>query len=333
MSIYSHVPRINLGYFPTPLVFLKRLSSYLGGPAIYMKRDDCTGFATGGNKVRKLEFLLADALELGCDTIITQGGMQSNHARQTAAAAAAVGLKCILVLNQLSFRNDSLYQLNGNVLLDHIFGAKLHVIPATGDINHEINLVYDNVIKNGGKPYRIPLGGSNKIGALGYIVAAEELYQQCQALNLKPTCVTFPTGSGGTEAGFVIGTHLLHWDIKTLGFSINVKNPNATERVENTIQETCRLLKIDVLPSSDSYQIDDQYIGLGYGQPTPEAIDAIKIVAQEEAILLDPVYTGKAMAGMIDYIRKNRFQKNDTVIFIHTGGNVALHVYPEEFLN
>lgn len=331
MNVHYGLPRLKLGFFPTPLVFLKNLTAHLNGPAIYMKRDDCTGLATGGNKTRKLEFLLAQALQQNCDTLLTGGGLQSNHVRQTAAAAAQFGLKCVLVLNESRYRDDVMYKKNGNVVLDHILGAKLHVVSNDTNVAEEMEVVYKKLKENGSNPYLIPIGGSNEIGAIGYVVAAEETYQQCKENNINATHIICAAGSGGTQAGLTIGKHLKNWDVKVLGFSVGIKNPTEKIRTEKVLEATCKLLNMSPTSLVDSYEIDENYFGIGYGQTSPESIDAIKLVAQTEGILLDPVYTGKAMAGLIDYIKKGRFKKSDVIIFLHTGGNVALHAYVDAF--
>jgi L-cysteate sulfo-lyase len=324
-------PRVNLGFLPTPLVFLKNLSAHLKGPVIYMKRDDCTGLATGGNKTRKLEYLLAQAQQQKCDTIITGGGMQSNHVRQTAAAAAKLGMKCILVLAESKTRDDNNFQKNGNVLLDTILGAQLHIVSKDTNVAEELQIIYEKLNQDGSNPYLIPIGGSNAIGATGYINAMDELYKQCQTQEVHPTHIVCATGSGGTQGGIVAGLHYKNWDIKNIGFSVGLQNPNERTRVRNVIDELCETYKIEAARLARRYDIDDNYIGAGYGQPTPECIEAIKLLAQLEGILIDPVYTGKAMAGLIDYIRKNKFVYSDKIIFIHTGGSAALHAYVNEF--
>ncbi|CEG56097.1 D-cysteine desulfhydrase family protein [Legionella fallonii] len=331
MSIYHHLNRVNLGFFPTPLVFLKNLTAHLNGPQIYMKRDDCTGLATGGNKTRKLEFLLAQALEQQCDTLLTAGGMQSNHVRQTAAAAAQFGLKCVAVVNESRYREDVLYKNNGNIVLDRIFGATLHIMPKETNVEEEMDRVYRDLKKEGAKPYLIPLGGSSEIGAMGYVAAAEETYQQCKDNQIDATHLICAVGTGGTQSGLVIGKHLNDWDVAVQGFSVGVKNPVEKIRVSQVLDSTCRLLNINPDQLADSYEIDEDYIGIGYGQTTPESLAAIKLVAQTEGILLDPVYTGKAMAGLIDYIMKGRFKKSDVIVFFHTGGTAALAAYANEF--
>jgi L-cysteate sulfo-lyase len=320
------LPRVSLGFLPTPLVFLKNLSAHLQGPDIYMKRDDCTGLATGGNKTRKLEFLVAQALQQGCDTLLTGGGMQSNHVRQTAAAAAIFGLKCHLVLNASQTRNDLAFEKNGNVVLDRILGAELHIVSKDTNVADEMQSVYKKLKDDGLNPYLVPIGGSNAIGATGYINAIDELFQQCQALNLQATHLISATGSGGTQAGIIAGMHLKNWKIKSIGFCVGLN-----VRVQTVLNAICELHKINPAALAQNYEIDESYIGGGYGQPTPECIAAIKLLAQTEGILMDPVYTGKAMAGLIDYVKKNIFAASDKIIFIHTGGSVALHAYVDEF--
>jgi L-cysteate sulfo-lyase len=325
------LPRVNLGFLPTPLVFLKNLSAHLNGPDIYMKRDDCTGLATGGNKTRKLEYLLAQALEQGCDTILTGGGLQSNHVRQTAAAAAQLGLKCVLVLSESQTRSDPAFKKNGNVVLDTILGATLHIVSKDTNVAEELQNVYKKLKQEGANPYLVPIGGSNAIGATGYVNAIDELFQQCQALQLVATHLVSATGSGGTQAGIIAGMHYKNWKIKNIGFCVGLKNPVEKVRVQTVLNGICDLYKIDPASMPQDYEIDESYIGGGYGQPTQECIEAIKLLAQTEGILMDPVYTGKAMAGLIDYVKKNKFAKSDKIIFIHTGGSTALHAYVDEF--
>jgi D-cysteine desulfhydrase family pyridoxal phosphate-dependent enzyme len=295
-----------------------------------MKRDDCTGLATGGNKTRKLEYLVADALRQQCDTLITGGGLQSNHVRQTAAAAARVGLKCILILNESPYHNDKLYQENGNILLDQLFGAELQIISQDANMAEQMTNTYKHLKENECHPYLIPLGGSNAIGATGYVLAVEEIYQQCSANKIKPTHLICASGSGGTQAGLMLGVHLQNWPLKIYGFSVGIKNPCEKTRVDNVLASLCGLFDVNPEPLRNSSLVDENYFGSGYGQTTPESIAAIKLVAQKEGILLDPVYTGKAMAGLIDYIQQGRFNSNDTVIFIHTGGTAALSAYADK---
>ena len=331
MSFHYDLPRVNLGFFPTPLVYLNNLTKYLNGPSIYMKRDDCTGLATGGNKTRKLEFLLAQAIEQNCDTLLTGGGFQSNHVRQTAAAAAQFGLKCELVLNESRYRDDVMFKRNGNIVLDRILGANVHVVSQDTDVTEEMNRIYKQLKEVGANPYLIPVGGSNETGALGYVFAAEELYQQCKEYNINATHLLCATSSGGTLAGLSVGRYLKDWDVNVLGISVGITNPSEKIRAQKVLESTCKLLKINSELLVDSYEIDDNYFGVGYGQTTPESIHAIKLVAQTEGILLDPVYTGKAMVGLIDSIKNGRFKKSDVVIFMHTGGVSALHAYADEF--
>jgi D-cysteine desulfhydrase family pyridoxal phosphate-dependent enzyme len=331
MRISLSIPRVKLAFLPTPLVLLKNLSKHLGGPRIYIKRDDCTGLVTGGNKTRKLEFLMADALKSKADTIITAGALQSNHARQTAAAATLMGLKCELVLTESRYRKDIFYQNTGNPLLDQILDAKLHIVNADADVTQEMTKIAEVLKVNGHTPYSIPIGGSNALGALGYVTAMEELYEQCHAQDILVTHLVLASCSGGTQAGTVIGRHLLDWDLSILGISVGAPKTVTQQRVQDVIRPTCKLLNINDNDLLNSLNIDDNYTGVGYGQPTKATIAAIKLVAKTEGILLDPVYTGKAMAGLIDYIHQKRFSSQDTIVFLHTGGSVALNAYSNEF--
>lgn len=327
----SRFPRIALGHLPTPLEPMPRLSAHLGGPTLYIKRDDCTGLASGGNKTRKLEFLVADAIAKGADTLITQGATQSNHARQTAAAAARVGMKCIILLEDRTGYTDPNYKLSGNVFLERLMGAPTRSYPGGTDMNAAMAQVADEVKAQGGKPYVIVGGGSNAIGALGYVNCAIELLTQANDRSLKIDRVVHATGSAGTQAGLVAGFEGMRSGIGVLGIGVRAKKEAQETNVFKLACETADLLGMKGAVARESVVANTDYVGDGYGIPTQSMIDAVTLVARTEGILLDPVYSGKGMAGLIDLIAKGEFRKGENVVFIHTGGSVGLFGYMEPF--
>lgn len=324
-------PRVRLCHSPTPLESLENLTKELGGPTLYIKRDDCTGLATGGNKTRKLEFLIGQALQQGADTIITQGAVQSNHARQTAAAAAKFGLNCKILLERRVPNVALDYEQTGNVLLDRMFGAELEWWPAGEDMNAIGRDVTEKVRQEGGVPYFIPGGGSNKVGALGYVNCAIELLQQADEQGLRIDTVVTSTGSAGTQAGLVVGLEGGNSGIKVYGVSARLPRDKQEELVYNLAVETAAYVGMKGEISRESVVANSDYVGPGYGQPTPEMVEAVNLLARTEGILLDPVYSGKAMAGLIGEIRKGTFSKDDNIVFVHTGGTAALFAYEALF--
>lgn len=333
----SRFPRVLLCHRPTPLEPLRRLSEHLGGPAIYVKRDDCTGLALGGNKARKLEFLVADALAEQCDTLVTIGGLQSNHCRQTAAAAARYGLACELILPHLSRFKSPTYETSGNVLLDQLLGATLHVVASMEAAADRTREVLDAIRCRGGKPYFIPAGGSTALGALGYVDAARELADQAAAEQLRIDHVIVTTGSSTTHAGLVVGFHSLelcqdnYHAPPITGISVYQREQPATALVWQRAKETAELLGIPADGLEESVIVTDSYLGRGYGEPTEGMLEAVQLTARLEGLLLDPVYTGKTMAGLIDLVRQGRFRSTDNVVFMHTGGMPALFAYRDAF--
>ncbi|MGB1826213.1 MAG: D-cysteine desulfhydrase family protein [Candidatus Puniceispirillaceae bacterium] len=297
------IPRISLAHLPTPLEPMPRLSAELGGPEIWVKRDDCTGLSTGGNKTRKLEFLMAEAEAAGAEMVMTQGATQSNHARQTAAAAAKLGMKCHILLEDRTGSNDPNYNGNGNVLLDHLHGATTEIHPGGGDMNAIMEAEADRRRSGGASVYTIPGGGSNPTGAIGYVNAAMELVAQANDAGLSFDCILHATGSAGTQAGIVTGLRAMNANIpaERLGCA-GVVRPR------------------DVVANCD-------YVGEGYGIPTEGCLEAIRMFAELEGLLLDPVYSAKAAAGLIDLIRNGKFSAGQRVLFWHTGGAVALFGY------
>jgi L-cysteate sulfo-lyase len=322
--------RIRLAHLPTPLEHLPRLSRALGGPEVWIKRDDCTGLSSGGNKTRKLEFLLAQARERDADVVLTQGATQSNHARQTAAAAAKLGLACQLLLEDRTGRMDVGYTESGNVLLDHLHGASVTRCAPGPDMNGELEKIAARMRAEGRRPYVIPGGGSNPTGALGYVNAALELIGQANDLGLKLDHVLHATGSAGTQAGLVVGLAGIRSGVPLLGIGVRAPRERQEKVVFDLACATADLCGIAGAVAREDVVANCDYVGPGYGISTPASIEAIEMLARLEGILLDPVYSGKAMAGLIDLARKGRF-KGENVVFIHTGGSVGLFGYVSDF--
>ena len=327
----SRFPRVRLGHGPTPLEPLRRLSEVLGGPNLYIKRDDCTGLATGGNKTRKLEYLMAEALALKADTVITQGATQSNHARQTAAAAARLGLQCHLILeDRTGYRFDD-YRHSGNLFLDHLFGASVTEVASGTDMDAAMSRLADELRAQGRHPYVIPGGGSNAVGALGYVTCALELAAQANDIGLVIDHVVHATGSAGTQAGLVAGMEGARTGIPVLGIGVRAARPAQEERVYQLAVKTAEMLNVPGAVARDAVIANCDYVGDGYGIPTAGMIEAVTLLARTEGILLDPVYSGKGMAGLIDLVRRGHFKKGQNIVFIHTGGAVGLYGYTHAF--
>lgn len=327
----ARFPRYRLGHFPTPLERLDRLSAALGGPEIWIKRDDCTGLASGGNKTRKLEFLLADALASGADMLVTQGATQSNHVRQTAAAACLAGLGCHALLERRVTNQGMEYETAGNVLLDVMLECKLEFRPAGLDMNAEAEALGESLRAEGRKPYVIPGGGSNAVGALGYAACAAELIGQADVAGLRIDHIVHATGSAGTQAGLLAGLFALNAPIPVTGFSVRAPREKQIDNVHALAVETAELIGArGTLPREIVVAHDDQ-VGPGYGQPTQEMVDAVRLLARLEGILLDPVYSGKGFAGLLAMIRAGAFKPTDRVVFLHTGGSASLFAYGHLF--
>ncbi len=316
--------RLAFAHLPTPLEKLERLTKHLGGPDIYIKRDDQTGLATGGNKTRKLEFLVADALAHGCDHLITTGAAQSNHCRQTAAAAARYGLGCSLVL-----RGQPPLHITGNLLLNQLLGAHLYW---TGE--RERNQVVPEVVTEvetmGRKPYVIPLGGSNVLGATGYVLAMAELTGQLAAMGINIDFIVMGSSSGGTQAGLVLGARVYDFHGHILGISIDHPADDLHMQVAALATATATHLGLGTTAVASLVEVNDDYIGGGYAVVGEAEREALRMVAQLEGVLLDPVYTGRAMAGLIDLIRWGAFTRGQSVLFWHTGGAAALPAFADK---
>ena len=327
--LVSGFPRVALAHLPTRLEFLPRLTEHLGGPEIWVKRDDCTGLATGGNKTRKLEFSMGEALEQGADTIITVGAVQSNHVRQTAAAACKLGLRCEVLLEHRVKNPGQLYLNSGNVLLDRVFGANLREYGSGTDFDAVMQDVAGEVRAAGGTPYLIPGGASNPVGALGYVGCAEELLQQCEEQDVAFDHAVLASGSAGTHAGFAVGLRASGSELPILGIGVNVPRDQQEAKVWELAQETAAYIDRPECVARTDIIADCDYIGPGYGEPTESMNEAVLMLARLEGLLFDPVYSGKALAGMIDYIRKGRFEKGQKIVFLHTGGVAGLFAYAD----
>ncbi|MCL0041371.1 D-cysteine desulfhydrase family protein [Dehalococcoidia bacterium] len=315
------LPRVRLAALPTPLEEMGNLSKKLGGPRLFIKRDDNTGLAFGGNKARKLEFLMGDALDKGVDTIITAGGIQSNHARMTAAAANRLGFKVVLVL---SGEKPSSYK--ANLLLDHLLQAEIRFLNTkdSEQIKQRIEEIAAELSSSGHNTYIIPPGGSNRIGVSGYALAMSELLAQANEKGVKFDSIVLACGGGGTQAGVVVGTKALNLNMMTIGISVSREAILLKERVASLANETAEHLGLSMPFTPAEIEVYDEYVGEGYAIPTTEGIEAIKLVAGLEGIFLDPVYTGKAMAGLISLIKTGRFRSDENVVFLHTGGIPAI---------
>ncbi len=313
--------RVSIAHLPTPLEPLPRLTAQLGGPELWIKRDDQTGLATGGNKARKLEFLVADALAQGADTLITAGAAQSNHARQTAAAAAKFGLTCTLVL-----RGQEPPQVQGNLLLDRLLGAE---VIWTGDqaLAEAMTQVAGDLQAAGRRPYVVPYGGSNPTGASGYTAAMEELLAQRAERDLHFDHIVLASSSGGTQAGLVVGARALEYEGHILGISVDLQADTLQRRLAGLATATADHLGLGFTFASEDFAVNDDYLGGGYGIVGELEREAIRTMARTEGVLLDPVYTGRAFGGLLDLIRRGAFSRGERVLFWHTGGTAGLFGY------
>ena len=322
----TYPQRVSLAHLPTPLEPLERLSRFLDGPELWIKRDDQTGLAGGGNKTRKLEFLVSDALAQGRDHLITVGGPQSNHCRQTAAAAAKMGLSCSLVM-----RGSPPSNRNGNQLLDSLLGAHLYwaegrsLSVAAADVAKEQTVL-------GRKPYIVPLGGSNVVGATAYVLAMQELQAQMAAQRLNFDFIVVASSSGGTQAGIILGAEVYGIRSRILGISIDVPAEQLKMQVSALATATATHLSLGMQPVAGRVEVNDDYTEPGYGVLTDLEREAIQLVAEKEGLLLDPVYTGRAMGGLIDLIRWGAFTRRQRILFWHTGGTPSLFAYCQQLL-
>ncbi len=308
-------PRLNFAHLPTPVEEMPRLSAALGGPRLLVKRDDQTGLAFGGNKTRKLEFLVAEAQEQGAGMLVSAGAVQSNHCRQTAAAAARFGFECALVLTGSPPERPS-----ANILLDRLFGAQIVFVEDRADRERVLRETFERAAGDGKQPYLVPYGGSSPTGALAYAFAVQELMAQ----NVRPDWIVFGTSSGGTHAGLVLGQRIFGYPGKILGVSIDESEAWLKAHVPALASEASEKLGERINFAPEDVQATDEYCRAGYGVFGEGEKEAIRLFAQAEGLLLDPVYTGRAAAGMIALIRKGFFSRGETVLFWHTGGTPAL---------
>jgi D-cysteine desulfhydrase family pyridoxal phosphate-dependent enzyme len=324
----KNLPRLLFAHLPTPVEPLANLSAYLKGPALWIKRDDQTGLAFGGNKTRKLEFLVAEAVAHGAKTLVTGGAVQSNHCRQTAATACRFGLDCVLVLghSESSLHTD---KYNGNLLLDRLLGAEI-VWTTRDNRDQSLKETFEHLWQQGRRPYLIPYGGSNATGALGYAQAIQELITQLSNdTNIPmPNTIVFASSSGGTQAGLVAGKLIYKFPTQILGISIDEEEDILQRRVAKLVSEVCDLLGEKFSPAPESILVNSDYLGAGYGVMGEAEKEAIQLFARKEAIILDPVYTGRAAAGLIDLISKRYFDNSENILFWHTGGGPALFADP-----
>jgi len=335
-AAFTGIPRLPLATLPTPLQELRRLRDALGGPSraprVFIKRDDLTGLALGGNKARKLEFLVADALAQGATTLITTGATQSNHARMTAAAARVAGLECHLVLTSKQEQPP----LEGNLLLDTVFGATVHHVPAPddprlalGSDEARVREIEAALRAAGRQPYVIAVGGSSAVGALGYALATAELLEQLADARLSPSRLYYASGSRGTQAGLTLGARACGAPYRLHGIAVSGGEPEKLHRAVQAANGAAQLLGIPTRVALEDVAGDNAFIGEGYGIPTPEGLEAIALLARTEGILVDPCYTSKALAGLIAHVRRGEIGPGETVVFLHTGG--APGMFTSEF--
>jgi D-cysteine desulfhydrase family pyridoxal phosphate-dependent enzyme len=339
----SRFPRVPLAHLPTPLDSLPSLSKRLGGPTLHLKRDDQTGLAFGGNKARKLEFIMADVLEQGADSIVTWAGVQSNWCRQVAASAARVGKRAVLVLLK---RPGLPAAEDGNLLIDRVFEAEIRLLDASGEkgflefenVRHLVDPVLEEEESAGRIPYLAPVGGSllegsmrGPLGALGYVEGFAELLEQAQAQGFTPQSVVLPTGSAGTQAGLLAGAKLLSPQTRIVGISVAGSSQDISRYVMNITRAVLDEIGDGTKVTDEDVIVLDDYLGEGYGMLNQKVVEAVRLLAREEGVLLDPVYTGKAMSGLLDLAEKGFFGKED-VVFLHTGGTPALFPYRDGIL-
>jgi L-cysteate sulfo-lyase len=324
---YSHFPRASLALLPTPIEPLLRLSAHLGGPRLHVKRDDLTGLGLGGNKLRKLEFLLGEAIAQGADSVLTVGALQSNHARQTAAACARLGLDCELILRRGSHASDA-YLNSGNMLLDRLFGARIHLLQAHESREVHMAARAEALRGEGRRPYCIPVGGSCGMGNLGYAVCAQEILSQSEELDVKFDAVVVATGSGGTQGGLVAGMRRLQ-GIPVIGVAVEGNRREQEALAMGQASETLRLLGMEAADLGNDVSVMDEFVGPGYARPSESMREAVSLAARFEGLVLDPVYTGKAFAGLIELASSGRYGKKQALLFVHTGGVPGLFGYPE----
>lgn len=322
---FRAIPHLNFGHYPTPIEEAPRLRKSLGkkAPRIFIKRDDYTGPGFGGNKVRKLEYVLAKAVADGAEVVITSGGVKSNHARVTAAMCARLGLRCVLVLNPASVMYEGLTP--ASLAVDEMFGAEIVRVNNRDERAPAVETIAEKLRGQGRNVAVIPIGASIPLGALGFARAVEETMAQLDAMNTRIDYVFHSSSSGGTQAGIVAGRQLFDWNVKVVGVSPDDPSASISEEVGKIIRGVGEMLGARL---SEEVTVLDEYVGAGYGVPSAQGAEAIDLLARTEGVALDPVYTAKAMAALIDWVRKGRLTENDKVLFWHTGGQLALFYAP-----
>ena len=323
------IPRVSLAHLPTPLEEMPRLAAHLGGPRLFVKRDDCTGLGLGGNKIRKLEYDLAAALAAGADCVVCGGVVQSNVARQVAAACAKLGLECHLgIMHGRVPGTEPGYDATGNILLDRLFGAVIHDIPWNEDRNARLRAIETELRAAGRRPYFVPYGASDALGAMGYAHMVIELLEQCSAQSIAPAGLVHASGSAGTQAGIVAMLAALDHPLRCIGIDVDAQPERVARDVKRVGREAAILLGAEASWDDERVEVAAGYAGPAYGVPDQGTLEAIGLAARLEALALDPVYAGKGMAGLIGLVRSGHFSPQDVVIWIHTGGAPGLFAYP-----
>ena len=329
--ISSHA-RTRLGHFPTPLEPLKRLSEWLGGPSVWVKRDDASGMGQGGNKVRALEFVVPEAVTAGADILLTAGVVQSNSVRQVAAAAAKTGVDChFAVITDRVGRTDQDYDRTGNIFLDHLYGATHEVISFHDDRAAALERIAARLRAAGRKPYIVPYGCANRLGAIGYLNAAAEIAAQAEALGISVSHVVHASGTGGTQAGLIVGFAALGLPVDVIGIDIDADAAGVRERVTRLVRELADEVRLAPGPLEHKIIIESGFSAGAYGQADEPTVAAMTIAARLEALTVDPVYSGKGLAGLIGLAKAGRFGPSDNVVFLHTGGTPAIYAYRSLF--
>lgn len=323
----DNIEKIDLCLLPTPIVLLNRLSDHLGGPKIYMKRDDLTGIAFGGNKNRKLEYIMADAVRKGSDIILTEGAINSNHCLQTAACAAKLGLKCEIILS-----GEIPEEITGNYLLFQILGITIHIVNEKEERTEKMKKRAEELILEGKKPYIVPTGGSTAIGALGYINCMSEVAKQSKEMKINFDYFIHAAGSSGTQAGMLIGKELFAPDIDIISISGGMDIEELSNESKSIINEFNAIYNVLKSTSNISTKVVGGYEGPGYGLASKEMAETVKRVAQLEGVFLDPVYNGKAMVGLIDMVKSKKFSKDQNILFLHSGGGPSIFDFKNSFI-
>jgi L-cysteate sulfo-lyase len=331
-AVVERRKRLKLGHFPTPIEALTRLSAELGSASIFVKRDDASGAGQGGNKVRALEFIIPAAQDAGADILLTAGVIQSNSVRQVAAAAAKAGLDChFAMITDRVGKTDPDYARTGNILLNHLYGATHEIISVKDNRTAVLERIADRLRKQGRRPYVVPYGCANRLGAIGYLNAAQEICEQIAAQNLAITHLVHATGTGGTQAGLIAGFAALGLPIEVIGIDIDADPAGVKNRVTTLLRELADEVGLEASALEEKIIIDSGYSAQAYGQADAATVEAISMAARLEALIVDPVYSGKALAGLIGLSKAGRFSPSDNVLFLHTGGTPAIYAYRSLF--